>query len=134
MKRILSVIFVFIVSVTMLTISVSAAEVGIKTLYTNSFSSTLTVSGTTATCKSKLNGYNGVTTKIVISQTLQKKNSSGNWTNVKTSSTTINSFVGSLTKSYSGLSSGTYRVKSVFTVYSGSNYETLTKYSSTKTI
>lgn len=133
MKRIVSLFIVFTVASVMLTFGAGALGYQIDNLYTNSYSSSLTVSGDSATCKSKLNGYSGVTTKIVITQSLQKK-SSGSWSTVKTSSTTIFNFAGTLKKTYSGLSKGTYRVKSVFTVYSGSDYETLTKYSSSKTI
>ena len=104
-------------------------ESGEKLLYTDYYSSTLYISGNTATCISSLTGYKGETTQIVIGQTLQKRDSSGNWTSVKYASATINNYRGTLTKTYTGLSSGTYRLKSSFIVYAGSYFETLLKYS-----
>lgn len=109
-------------------------EVESKLQYTSSCSSTLTTSGTSATGISKVTGYNGETTKIVITQTLQRKNSYGNWVYVQSYSGTYYYFKATLSKTYLNLSSGTYRLKSVFTVYAGSNSETVTKYSSEKTI
>ncbi|MDE5830274.1 MAG: hypothetical protein K2H53_00820 [Clostridia bacterium] len=97
--------------------------------YTHECSSTLSISGTTATCKSSVTGYYNETTKIVIVQTLQKKNSSDNWDDICSWSDTIYSFQGSLTNTKTSLSSGTYRLKTVATVYAGTANETITKYS-----
>ncbi len=104
------------------------------TLYTESATSTLTISGAKATCISKATGYSGETTKIVIEQILQKKTSSGTWNEVTSWSETDTGYIGSATNTKSSLSSGTYRLKTVFTVYAGSNYEVLTKYSTEKTV
>lgn len=97
--------------------------------YTNDCTSELSISGTTATCKSSVTGYYNQTTKIVIKQTLQKKNSSGTWDDVCSWSDTIYNYQGSLTNTKSSLSSGTYRLKTVATVYAGTEHETITKYS-----
>lgn len=102
--------------------------------YTNDCNVALSISGRKATCKSTLNGYYNTTTSIEITHTLQKKNSDNEWDDVDTWSTTINNFSGSLTSTKSSLSNGTYRVKTVFTVYSGTAHETITKYSKNKTI
>lgn len=102
--------------------------------YTYDCSSELSISGTTATCKSSVIGYYDKTTKIVITQTLQKKNSSGNWDDVCSWNDTIYSFKGSLTNTKYSLSSGTYRLKTVATVYAGTANETITKYSNEKTV
>jgi hypothetical protein len=137
MKRVLTVFVVTILfSLLPFNIIASAAEdePGTRFQYISSCSSTLTTSGTTATGISKVTGYNGETTKIVITQTLQRKNSYGNWVYVQSYSGTYYYFKATLSKTYSNLSSGTYRLKSVFTVYAGSNSETVTKYSSEKTI
>lgn len=96
--------------------------------YTSNCNSQLTITGSTAECYSYVTGYYGSTTKIVIKQILQKKTSSGNWEDVCSWNSTINNFKGSVTNYKYSLSSGTYRLKSVFTVYAGSNYETITKY------
>lgn len=97
--------------------------------YTHECSSDLSISGTTATCYSSVTGYYNETTKIVIVQTLQKKNSSGNWYDVCSWNSTIYNYRGSLTNTKSSLSSGTYRLKTVATVYAGTENETITKYS-----
>ena len=102
--------------------------------YTNDCSSNLSISGTTATCTSYVTGYYNKTTKIVVNQTLQKQNSSGNWEYVYSWYDTIYNYYGSLTNTKSSLSSGTYRLKTVATVYAGTANETITKYSNEKTI
>lgn len=90
--------------------------------------------GTTAECISQASGLD--TVKITIVQTLQKY--SGwfwIWDNVDTWTKTINSSGTSFTNTKSGLSSGKYRVKSVFTFTNVSGKtETLTIYSSTESI
>lgn len=105
-------------------------------LYTSTCNSTLTTSGTTATCKSTAKGYYNETTKIVFKQTLQKKNSSGGWDDVTNAvwTSTVYNYQGSTTNYKYSLSSGTYRLKTVFTVYADTSYETITKYSKEKTI
>lgn len=133
-KKLVSVICVIVVSV-MCFGMVAFAECAVPfTLYTYSTTSTLTISGTKATCVSKAIGYSGETTKIVMEQTLQKKTSSGGWSEVASWSETDTGYIGSATNTKSSLSSGTYRLKTVFTVYAGSDYEVLTKYSTEKTV
>lgn len=111
-----------------------AENIAPSTLYTDYATSTLTISGTKAICVSKAIGYSGETTKIVMEQTLQKKTSSGGWSEVASWSETDTGYIGSATNTKSSLSSGTYRLKTVFTVYAGSDYEVLTKYSTEKTV
>lgn len=81
-----------------------------------------------ASCTADLEGYNGTTTKIEITMTLQKKTLLW-WSAKETWTATYNTFYGTLTKSIS-VDSGTYRVKAVYKVYSGSNSESITSYSS----
>lgn len=102
--------------------------------YTYSCSSALSVSGSTATCTSSAYGKSGTTTKIAIYQVLQKKTSSGSWTSAGSWQKTVSSSSANVVNSKSGLSSGTYRLYTIFTVYAGSSYEKIEKYSSTKTI
>lgn len=99
--------------------------------------STLTVSGTTAKCKSKLIGHSNVTS-IKVEQTLEKYSGwfwiwnsvdGANWTK------TVNLNSISMSNTKSGLSSGTYRLKSVFTLTSSSGKtETITVYSDEKKV
>ena len=135
LKKIISMMLCLVVIMSICSISVSASDlISINYAYTRSCNSDIVVSNTTITAKSTVMGYSGKTTKIVIKQTLQKKSSSGTWTTVGTSSNTVNSHINVYSKKYTSLSSGKYRLKSVFTVYAGNNSETITKYSSEKTV
>ena len=96
--------------------------------YTRTYDESLSISNGTAKCTSSLTGINGTTTKIVIKMTLQKKTLLW-WSEVETWSATYNTYYGTMTKSTT-VGSGTYRVKAVYTVYSGSNSESITDYSS----
>ena len=98
--------------------------------YTNAISSDLSISSNTATCKSVVRGDSSLVTKIVVTQTLQKKSGS-TWTYVTSWSKTFNTWYAVYTTSKSSLSSGTYRLKTVAKVYSGNSYETITVYSRT---
>ena len=99
--------------------------------YVSSYSTELTISGGTATCKATITGYNGTTTKLVAEMTLQKKSGLFGWDDVETWKTSISTYKLTSTKTKS-VSSGTYRVKVKFTAYSGTSSESFTKYSSTK--
>ena len=102
--------------------------------YTYECSSELYLSGTTLMCTSDLNGYYNITDKIVIYQYLQRKNASNEWVTIYSWYNVINDFAGYITNYRYSVASGTYRLKSTFDVYSGTNYETITKYSKTQTI
>lgn len=104
----------------------------------NTLTSILTFSGKTAKCKSTLL-LNANETWVSITQTLQKKTSSGTWQAVSGASWTVtsnnNSYYYTFNNSKTVTASGSYRLKSVFvinTVYG--NKETITKYSPTATI
>ena len=100
--------------------------------YTSSINSDLSISNNTATCRSTVIGFSNTATRVEITQTLQKK--SGNSWNFYTSWVkNYYTWYGMLTTTKSGLSSGTYRLKTVAKVYSGNSYETITVYSSTRT-
>lgn len=111
-----------------------SADIVLNSLYTYRNTSNLTISGKEATCKTIVDGYIGETTKISFAQTLQKKNSSGSWSTVKTWSKTVNDYSYTYTNKYSGLAKGTYRVKTSATVYSGNKSEVVTSYSAEKTV
>lgn len=109
-----------------------AEEKNVRWLYTTTCMSTLTVSGTTGTCYSTII-CPSTTTKIEITQTLQVKDgnqwrTSHTWT--KTVYGSDYNFVNTRTL-YSG---NTYRVKTQFKVYQGTNSETIYAYSRTKTV
>lgn len=128
MKKMFVVILAVITAVAMLCgITVCAAP---RYAYTTSVTSTLSISSNTAYCKSILRGDSTVT-KIEAVQYLEKKNGT-KWQIVSgcTWSDSANSRYLTVSNSKSGLSSGTYRVRAVFTVYSGTSYETVEKISS----
>lgn len=140
-RRVISVLLAGIIStICLICVPVSAAyippDVSPQYSYTQSCSSELSFLGTTATCKSNATGYLNETTKIVFNQTLQKQNSSGGWSDVSNASwtKTVYSYKGAATNTRSSLASGTYRLKTVCTVYSGTSSETITKYSQEKII
>lgn len=98
--------------------------------YTNDVTGYISISGTTATMTSKVNGKSSAT-KIYITQYLQKKSGSS-WSQVGAGHTGVYySKSATMTNTVSSLSSGTYRVKTVFKVFSGTSYETITDYSLT---
>ena len=98
--------------------------------------SDLDISGTTAYCSSSTNGVD--TVKITVEQTLERY--SGwfwIWNNVDGASwtKTVNMNTIRLSNTKSGLTSGTYRLKSVFMLTSSSGKtETITIYSAEKTV
>ncbi len=95
--------------------------------YTEENAETLTISNGTATCISRLTGILGTTTKIEITMTLEKKTLWW-WSEEESWSQTYNYHQATLTKTHS-VGSGTYRVKAVYVVYSGTQSETITSYS-----
>ena len=93
--------------------------------------STLTISGKTAKCESKLIGHSDVKSCKVV-QTLEKKWGLWIWNEVDGASwtKTVDTRAISLVNTKSGLDSGTYRLKSVFTLTNSSGKsETITVYS-----
>lgn len=99
--------------------------------YTNTLSCALNNSGGKAQCVGSVGGYSGTTTKIVMKMTLQKKTLLW-WSKVQEWSSTTNDFTAVMSKTVA-VESGTYRVKLVATVYSGSNSEEIDIYSKTNT-
>ena len=97
--------------------------------YTNMVSCSLNNASGKAQCVSNVAGYNGTTTKIVMKMTLQKKTLFW-WSKVQEWSLTSNTYYATLSKTVA-VESGTYRVKLVATVYSGSNSEEVDNYSQT---
>ncbi len=138
MRRIIAIMLSFVMTLGMSTTAFAdpeeetpvVIEITEDYLYTNKISSDLSISNHTATCKSVVRGDSSLATKVVITQTLQKKNGNS-WTYVTSWSKTFNTWYAIYTTSKSSLSSGTYRLKTVAKVYSGNNYETITVYSRT---
>jgi len=114
----------------------SLIDVGVSLMYEIAYTATsrLSISGQTAYCTSETDGENVVS--ITVEQTLEKYsgwlwiwNDVANWTKTTNQSTI------SVSNTQSGLSSGTYRLKSVFTLTdSNGESETITIYSNEKTV
>lgn len=130
LKRITALGMVLVLALTIFCLPVNADEDGITYLYTQKCSSNLSISSLNATCKSSLTGYSGITTKIEVTQTLQVKNGA-QWRKCEAWESTFNNYYCTFTNNRTVYSGNQYRVKSEFTVYSGSSYETITVYSYT---
>lgn len=98
--------------------------------YAKECSATLSISGGTAYCSAKANGSS--VTKVQITMTLQKKTLLW-WSDKSEWTTTVNSSTALFEKTASA-GSGTYRVKAVCKVYSGSASESITVYSAEKKV
>lgn len=111
----------------------SFPDYGISVLYENARNpvSNLSISNNTAYLTSSANG-DGTAASITVTQTLQKQGFLWIWTNVKGASWSKQVTGGSirLSNTKSGLGSGKYRVKSVFTLTDrNGESETITVYS-----
>ena len=89
--------------------------------YTHGISATLANSSGKALCAGSVDGYEGTTTKIVMTMTLQKKTLLW-WSDVQVWSKTTYTYYNDATYTIS-VDSGTHRVKVEAKVYAGSNYE-----------
>lgn len=105
-------------------------KVDARYAYTNRIESTLSISSKNATCQSTVQGSSKTVTKIVIKQTLQYK-SGTKWLDVASWVKTVNTFSLRFNNTKYNIGSGTYRVKTIADVYSGSKYETVTAFSKT---
>lgn len=128
-KKLLSLVCGVATSLLVGTANISAESISPRWSYTDSCTSELSISGSTATCTSEAVGYPGTTTKVNISQTLEVKGFAYTWIIVDMWSETDTGYRGKATNTKSNLPSGTYRLKSVFTAYSGNNSEEITAYS-----
>lgn len=81
-----------------------------------------------ATCHADVEGYDGITTKVHIKMSLQQYLAL-QWTTIAVWEVTYNDMEGALEKTKAVTSSGRYRTKAVYTVYSGSASEEITGYS-----
>ena len=103
-------------------------------MYTQAISSTLSISGNTATCLSEIIGKPDWVTKIEITQTLQETFNGISWYYIASWNRTYYSTTAQYVNTKTSISSGNYRVKTEAKVYNGSSYETITAYSTVRTI
>lgn len=138
MKKIISVLLVFCLSITCLCTNVFAddtttpvdEEITVMNLYTQNVNTYLSASGSTITYKCNVTGKT-TATKISIYLYLQQY-VNGSWSNVDSVSKTINGTYGSTSDTFSSTVSGRrYRTEAHVYVYSGSKYEYLESNSTT---
>lgn len=142
MKRLVAIIMIGIMTIPSFSVVVSAKNndtdmIVVYDVGGASKNSFLEISTNTAICKSIFYPGNSVVTKVTAAQTLEKKESAYKYSTVKGTSYTKTSLTGrlSLTNYAYNLSSGTYRLKTVFTVnYKDGKSEAVTVYSNEKTI
>lgn len=142
MKRIVSIILVGIMCFSFFVADASAYEANenvpvVADIGSAEKTSVLTISSSKATCKSSYY-CNGETAKMIKAvQTLEKKSVFGDFTSVSGASwtKTVTTQNLSMSNTKSNLSSGTYRLKTVFAVtLSSGTSETVTVYSAEKTV
>lgn len=132
-KKIYSLLLVVVMLFTFSSASVFASDVTLFADYGTSAKSYLSISGTTATCKSTFT-TDPTVKSIVVTQTLEKSTLWW-WDEINTWEKSFNQSYATYTNSQSSLSSGTYRVKSVFTVTAtNGDTEAITVYSAEKKI
>ena len=98
-------------------------------LLLDSCASTLTISRDTARCISQAAGFCGLTTRIEITQTLQKKKNDNGWINMDKWNFNYDGYSCLTNNKKDDLPNGIYRLKTVFSVYSQDVCEMHTKLS-----
>lgn len=96
--------------------------------YYDNINTQLSISKKKATCTSEVRGKSGKTTKIHITQTLQKQYGRW-WIDVCSWSNTFYSSTATYAHTKDSLSSDTYRVETLAKIYQGSDYENVSDYS-----
>lgn len=124
-KRLFALLTISMSLLMFLGVTVCAVEA--RYAYTTSVTSTLNISNGTAYCKSSAKG-NSTVTQIDGIQYLEKKNGD-NWDIVDSWSDSSSRNSLNMSNSKDNIGSGTFRVRTVFTVYSGSSSEVVEKIS-----
>ena len=106
----------------------------VASIGTYSASSSLMANGTSLSCVSTAHGSAALVRRIEVTQELQRLNTSGNWSVVASWHQVFYQFYCAMSNSKSALGSGTYRLKSTFTVYTDGESETLTVYSNIRSL
>lgn len=126
-KRILALVVVMVMIITSIPMAFAQGnDITPYYTYADDAQAKISISNGTATYKGILYGSSDVT-KFTVSITLQKKGLIF-WSDVETWTKTVISSSGSFQRDLA-VASGKYRTKAVFKVYSGTEYETITKYS-----
>ena len=138
MKRFFSLALCLILALGCMTIASAAtpAEANdpppqTRLTYINRTQTLIGISGGKATCIGSLTGYQGTTTKVEITLTLQRKlASSSTWSDFYNHpKQTFNSYCGTASFTKDIVKGYQYRTKAVYTAYAGAKSETITEYS-----
>ncbi len=129
-KRLFALLTISMALLMFLGVTVYAVEA--RYAHTTSVTSTLNIYNGNAYCKSTAQGDSTVT-QIDGTQYLEKKNDN-DWDIVDSWSDSSKSNYLTMSNSKDNIGSGTYRVRTVFTVYSGSSSEVVEKISKEKTV
>ena len=134
-KKFVSLFFAFVLALTMIG-EVSASDISIYDISGHTKSSTLSIANKTATCTSRYRSSGNDCESIAVVQTLEKHSWLFFWDTIGNErKTTVYSGDLSFINYKYNLESGTYRVKSVFTVkLKDGRSETVTVYSDEKTV
>lgn len=133
MKKVISAILVLMLCMTFTL--VASAQVDLYAVGSSKRTSELYISSTTATCTSTYRDQTGKTAKVIIEQSLEKHDFLWSWSTYAGEWTkTTNGGSAALTNKVYNLPSGTYRVKTVFTVTADGSTETITVYSAEKNV
>ena len=127
MKKIISVILAVSVLCCFM-VSVNASQIQPRYSYTTTYTTGIHITDSgKATCTANVTGITS-TTKIEITMSLQKKVLFW-WDDIETWTLTEYDLCAAIGGTVENVSSGTYRTKAVYTVYCGSDSETITGYS-----
>lgn len=143
MKRFFSLVLCLILGLGCMTLVSAAAPADLtaeaeildppiqRLAYTLETKTLISISGGKAHCTGSLTGYQGITTKVDITLTLQRKlASSSTWTNYYNHpKQTFNSYRGTATFSKDIVRGYQYRTRAVYTAWAGTKSETFTEYS-----
>jgi len=140
MKRLFSLVLCLILGLGCMT-ATSAASLEVAEAYDpppqtrfsfiNSTDTVISISSGQARCTGSITGYQGITTKVEITLTLQRKlASSSTWTDYYNHpKQTFNSYRGTATFTKDIVKGYQYRTKAVYTAWAGTKSETTTQYS-----
>lgn len=134
MKKLVSIAIVLVMALTFCT--TAFAEISTYSIDTSKCVCTLTISGNNASCYSRYSSVGNDASKVVVTQSLEKQGFFWTWSKVAGEWTkTSDGSSMALTNTVDGLSKGTYRVKTVFTVTDkNGKEETIPLYSTTEKV
>jgi len=143
LKRSLSVLLCLMIGVSCMTLASAATLTDeareqppqLRMAYVSNAQTNIGINSGKAICVGSLTGYQGITTKVEITLTLQRKlSTSSTWTDYYNHpKQTFNAYCGTASFSKDIVQGYQYRTKAVYTAWSGTKSETFTEYSGAMT-